>query len=406
MSKLSHRLVVCALAASLSAAAIAGGNTTINSDRTALRSVLSGVFAAQQSPGQIATLSFESRDIIEQGLKQIAAATTTDLLASAGSIEIPCAISGTLRARMTATWPRVVQFEWKACASDFFGDTATLNGPAEVVLPGNSFTPAAIAGLRLGDRNRDLVREVPRANDPNYGGSRGRWNIRAIGILPMVRAYEFGQFVGRYAYETSGFREYTSYYPSYPVPGPPFYAQVFTDTAEGVVVAGEYTYDTVTASESRTNRVVRGKLTQRIDSPQTPTRAPRTYIVTVSHDDFRVRDAVVYPLGGVGTSSLSFDGKVTVDAAQYYGWRGCTQADTFTYRTRTPLSRYLENIEFPDHGEIVVNDKAVAKFSITGVEPYVDMLGHLDLSVRGVGKFSLSAPYGIIDFAAQADCKP
>jgi hypothetical protein len=62
--------------------------------------------------------------------------------------------------------------------------------------------------------------------------------------------------------------------------------------------------------------------------------------------------------------------------------------------------------EFLDGGELVINDRVLANFRITGVEPFVDMLGHVDLRVPGVGDFTFAAPFSLADLTAEAGCVP
>ena len=225
---------------------------------------------------------------------------------------------------MSASGPRLLRFEWSACARDFFGTIQTVNGPGEVLLIGNSFAPTYIASLRLGDRNRDVTLDAPVVGNPNYGGSSTRFNIRFVGVLPMTRVYELGGFGGSYAYEVTGFLEGTSLAASYPDPGPPFYAQVRTFTAAGLAVAGEYRYDPATGSELHDNRIARGTLSERIDSPATPLHGAHTYSESVSYQGVHAVFRMDYPPQGIGRLSLSIDGKAQTNIPTYWGFKGCT----------------------------------------------------------------------------------
>ena len=407
MSHVVRRLGIAALSLS-SLGALAAGNAPITDDRTALRSVLTGVLASNEITNQIRTLSEQSQNVIDQGLQLLAAATTPDNLAAAGIIDVPCAVSGTLRARMASSWPRVARLEWSSCARDFFGTIEILNGPGEVVLVGNSFSPTLIASLRLGDRSRDVTLDSPVSGSPTFGGTRQRYNVRYIGVLPMTRAYEFGPFTGRYAYEVTGFLETTQLFASFPDTGPPFYAQVRTFSASGAIVTGEFRRDPVTANELRDNRVLLGTLSEKIDVPVTPRHAGHTYLASESFQDVHVVESLDYPPQAAGRFSTSIDGKAETNIASYYGFKGCTAPETWTWRTKQPFSVdfNISNLNFPDRGELVANERATGTFSITGTEANADQLGHLDIAVRGLGAFNFTSTYSPADLAAQAGCAP
>jgi len=146
-----------AISALLVATVAAAGTTPIRTETDALRSALSGYITAVSAPGYMDQITLHARFFVRDGLERLAAVTTPAAMAATpAGIEIPCAASGVLRARLAPTWPRTVRFEWVDCASNPSAPLAKTSGPAEVVLVGNSFAAQNALSLRVGDRTRDL----------------------------------------------------------------------------------------------------------------------------------------------------------------------------------------------------------------------------------------------------------
>jgi hypothetical protein len=350
-------------------------------------------------------MTIPARNIVKDALDRLAAVTTPAALAAMqGGMELPCEISGHLRARMVLGWTRVVKLEWSACASAPSGVLGTVEGPAEVVLPGNSFAPSTVLSLRLGDRTRDLVLDSPILDSPITGGSRTRSNLRITGVLPFAaRDQSQTFFLGRFAYEMTGFHEVTTFIRDRPNPGPPFYPQVQTYTAQNLIALG----DTVASDTSlrRESRQLAGTIAWRIDRPQTPTRPGGTATETFRFQDLRTTHTNDYTSG---TSRLSFtiDGRAEVNLAQTLLFPGCTESEIYTWRTLTPLRSETTLVDLLEAGELVVNDRLVAEYRVTGADPFVDMQGHIDMRAPGLGSFTFSAPFSLFDLTAQAGCTP
>jgi hypothetical protein len=406
MNRFHGRLVKPSLTALLvSSAAAAGGNTPILDERAALRSVLSGQATAISAPSHADQMTIAARSIVKDALDRLATVTTPAALAATpGGLELPCAISGTLRARMSALWPRMVKLEWVACASAPFGAVVTSEGPGEVVLPGNSFAPAAILSLRLGDRTRDLVVDAPVLDSLSTGGSRTRSNLRITGSLPFAeRDQSQTFFLGRFAYEMTGFHEVTSFIRDRPNPGPPFYPHVQTYVAQNLIALGE-TLGSDTSLRRQT-RLLTGVISWRNDRPVTPTRPGGTAMESFRFQDLRTTFTNDYSTG-ISRLSYTIDGRAEVNLAQTLLFPGCTQPETYVWRTVAPLRSEATLGDLLEAGELAVNGRLTAQYRVTGIDPFVDMLGHIDLQATGLGAFTFSAPFSLFDLTAQAGCSP
>jgi hypothetical protein len=396
------RVGAAVAAMTIGAAAVAAGPTPISSDRGALRAALSGYITAVSAPGHMDQITINTRRAVLDALAQLAEVTTPAALMASGGVDMPCAVSGNLRASMASTWPRTVRFEWVDCASNPDAPLATTRGPAEVVLAGNSFTAPTALSLRLGDRTRDLVTDAPITDNPLTGGGSSRSNIRMTGLIPIRdRDPTLSRFIGSYVYEVTGFVQETTLVRDRPNPGPPFYPQVLTYAAEHVVDAGEVSGDN--AGLRRNSRLLSGVISFHNYRAPTPTRPVRDL-----RESYRPRDlrtSYTFEYGDPARSSFTVDGKAEVYLAESYGFPGCTAAETYQWKTRAAMTTEAVVADLLDAGELVINNDAVAAFHVTGTDPF-DTQQHVELEVRGLGTFTFSQPFSILDMIGLAGCTP
>jgi hypothetical protein len=399
------RVAAAMAALSITAVSTAAGLTPIRNGHDALRAALSGYYTGLSAPSHVDTITSGARDFAKSALLQLAASTTPAAL-SAAPITLPCAASGSIRATLTAGWPRVLRLEWQSCGFNILDEVvSTLNGPAELVLPGNSLTPSHLLSLRFGDRSRDFVIETPaRPGDTRIGDSDGHWNLRATGIIPFGDQDEtFRWFLGRFAYELNGFYRKTEHFWSRPVPGPPFYPQVQTFTAQNVIVSGDFV--TEGRVKTRAMRGHAGTVSWRIETPTTPTRNGHVSTQTYRFQDLRTITVYDYT-GEIGRQSIRLDGRAEVNLAETAGLAGCTHPETWEWRTRTPMSNEFRSTDLQETGDLSINGRVDAKFRLTGFEPFVDMVGYIDLKARGLGDFTFASPFTMQEFTLDAGCAP
>jgi len=224
----------------------------------------------------------------------------------------------------------------------------------------------------------------------------------------MAREYEpGGNFLGRYLVEAKGFVRRVQRLPDFDAstgePSAEFYDFSTTFSTDGALLTGAYTADgTGNLLEAA---LLAGKFSTRFIYPLRPTKPTRTLDMWFRGTGLSTRRAY-----DTATSrySVSIDGKVEGDFNQFFPL-GCSGSDTFIFRTRAPLtlSPYSYYYEFFEGGELVV-DQAVATFSATGTEQYVDLVGHVLLKVPGVGTFNYDYDEYILygPFADAGRCTP
>jgi hypothetical protein len=301
----------------------------------------------------------------------------------------------------------VLRLEWDGCARDEEFWLSRTHGPAEVIFVGNSFTPDAVLSMRFGNRVRDLVREHTPTGDSSFGGTRLRWNFRATGNFPLHGSDPVTfPYPGRYTAKINGFFESTALVPSYPNPGPPFYPYVQLFTAQGMWVSTAYSSQGEGESwgYEEDYRILAGVLTHRLQTSTTPVRPGRTIETTYRYAGLHVTRGFDAALGH---DYWTLDGRVTSNLGPLYGLPGCTDAETFSYRTRrTLLTENMAYTALLADGELAVNDNVSAHFSVTGTEYGVDLLGHVRLDVRDLGSFDYTAQFSLDDLIPESGCTP
>jgi hypothetical protein len=388
MSKSLHCALGTALLLPMSGAVLAA--TPALTEQRAARGVNTAVVTYAELLQFDSTYVAVSREVIDIALDQLNAATSFPTLLAPGGVTLNCPVSGTLSARISNPRLRTLKLEWFHCVSVEYGTRNDVDGPAEVALGENSLQPGMILSIRLGELNRDyVVDSTPEIPSPTYGGQTISRNLRVTGPMPTARAYKpGGNFLGRYLVETQGFYRRVQRLPSYdPItfePSVELYNYSNTFSTDGALLTGNYT---VNGTDNQTETaLITGKFSSRFDYPVRPGKPARTLDMWFKGTGLSTRFAWN---NAASRYSVSVDGKLEGDFNQFFPL-GCTGADTYTFHTRSPLivSPYAYYFEFFEGGELVIDGKAVATFSATGTEPYVDLLGHVLLKVPGVGTFN------------------
>jgi hypothetical protein len=401
--------VVAALA--ITPAAHAVGNTPINTPDRAARSALYLLEVPNTLTQQIDGFDFEARVIIEHGFDQLDAATTVQaLLAAPHGIVVPCALGGTLTARMSRTVPRTVRFEWTDCQQTDLVGNYTQNGPAEATLLEASFSPKNLYGLRLGDATRDHTEARPRRDGSPNGEQVTRRNQRFVGVMPQ-RMFDYENISARFTYELTGFTELTQMRPDRVggVPSVELYPFVTTNYADHALISRER------ISGSDANQMFYfhedieftwGSLGSRLDSPQRPNKPATSFTEEYRGLGLRIQNALE-----ASGNSLAFDGKLQVARFDFWGL-GCAMPDVLTYRTRVrpTLAPGVPIGTAYAKGEVDVNGSTKIKFTAlppSNPDDIFDSRARLDITSPGLPAASFEVT--TFDDSAVADaarCTP
>jgi hypothetical protein len=371
--------------------------SAINSEREAAAGILTAFQMRAEVPWEVAVLTYRTRDYTDRAMRILAANTTPGaLLAATNGKSFPCEISGTVHARLSRSLPRTLKLEWTACAFDT-GLLHSLTGPAEVVLPADTFTPATVKSIRVGNASRDLSDELLLLNtDPGQVPAVTSLNIRMTGVVPMARASENDLFEGAFAYELSG-RSYERNYFLRAGEGDTLFAQEMSVTATNGFVSGFLDYGR--SDDLR----VSGKFdwwTRQDASSLEPEYVDSSRIVA---DGLRLRTVWNE---SVSANEFSIDGRV--DYTWPEGWgMNCACGTVYSFDTITPARRVpqYDDTDFYDAGKIVLNGSATALFSQVGNPDEGQVFMHIDLDVLRVGTFNYEVePYNLWNLQYVARC--
>lgn len=381
------RTVGAMAAACMGAAASAAGVQPISSEGGAARAVLSSTFLQYEAQQYDRQFAYASRDTMDRALRQLAAVTTySALAASPGGVTLDCQESGTLTARVTNPWLRTIHLEWDECTRDDRDIHYTLDGPGDVTLLSATLTPAFVASIRFGDRGRDLVETVVAGPSfpPGFQFDTTYRNLRVTGVLPMSRPDEFSQFSGRYSVEVTGFFRFVQHIADITAPEGPFYDYDHVVSTHGALLSAEFT--NVGFSYNQDFRLVLGTISETTVAPVTPSR-PQAVTATksVRGTGLRIQNGFNNDLARY---EQSIDGRADVDFNQWWGFN-CPAPETLVFRTKStmayPVSAWTGTF---NSGELNINGNTTARFSSTGTEPQVDLVGHIATQVGGVGTFN------------------
>ena len=363
--KNSRVSVFIGFAMSLSTAAVAAPNTSIDSPAGAARSVLSALDAVRRVPNAINIFGFDTRNLADRALRLVAANTTYEALRAAPrGIVVACPVSGTLYARLSRGVPRVLRIEHSDCVVGAIGRLDAQNGPIEIVLGEASLAPSYLLSIRLGDASRDhVVLTTPTVGTFRQDAFR---NLRLTGVLPNTREEALGFFPGRFTVDVTGFADYVYYLPDVGGGQPPSverYPQHDTYMAEHLLVTGEHVAGPDRISKE--SRILWG----RIDFRQFRDATPRRPVPDTRNSYIRGWDLKVVDQLDPETFS-TIDGRMEVNISERF-ILGCTGAETYTAATPVPLrrSREIPTFNLIEAGELRINGSTNARFAAVPAAP-------------------------------------
>ncbi len=384
MTRLETRARLGALLATFSGivAASAASPIFIDSEAKADAAVVTAFRVADEAPQDFNAIASESRLVVENALQFLRAHTTPSaLLANRSGKRIPCPISGTLTAKLSRNLPRVLDIDWNRC---HFEDSLshTYIGRTEVTLVTDSFTPTRVAGIRHGAGKKALVDEVLILNTSQVVPDEHTFNLSLFGDIPMLRMFGTGgPFVGSYAFETDGvFHEMANVL--LPGEGETLF-QVTSDWIfERARFAGSRVGGEATLKDDDDFTLRSGRFTFVHTFPAFSTQPEQVSMRRYSGNELRVHRVTAF---GTGAEQLSIDGRANYLWSQDSGL-GC-RSGTYAFATNVPMNRPNSSEPRLDSGEILVNDAALATFSIATGFPFPFTIQHIRVAVANVGTF-------------------
>jgi hypothetical protein len=381
-------VVACLLFGSaMSLAAVKPITTTTQ----AARAVASTLLFREDAQSAAYEFSYSPRDLIARLMGEIATFTTFQaLLQTPGAVVLNCPLAGTLSIRLSKSKPRVLRVDSQQCSRvEFSSLLRVTDGPAEVVLLEDSFTPAAVASIRFGDLTRDHVETFSYdATQPDVVNYVTHRNLRVTGYLPLRRLGDNNIFAGRYLAHVIGFHRSVTYMPDYASgdPGEELYPFDYMLSSNGALLSGE-SFNQMGLSYGEEVSIVAGDFNQRHINPSTPTN-PGIRTVSKSFGGTGLR--LSWGINDTRAKGyFAIDGVARMDYSEWWGF-GCPKADEFSYRTRTLLEYRRDDYtgHMFDSGKLTINGNTTATFTASGTVPYVDRIGHVALDIPGLAPVS------------------
>jgi hypothetical protein len=399
MNSVHARTLAFAASLSFGAAAFAAPPLNLDIEQKATAAFVTGLSVSHSSTinhyATIERVIFYSNRALQ---KAASVTTPAALMASSSGIVVPCETSGTMTARMAPKYPRVFKFEWQDCHFPLDGFPNTLDGPGEIVLPGDTFTPTKVAAIRFGNANTDLA--STRVLSFPWSVSRNTMlrNLRVIGNIPMTISPFVTNSVSPFAYVIAGFTDETATYQDLSS-GTPESSAGFRTEFDSVAYAGTFAYDTDATLYTEDLLALFGTLTfTRSDPPP--------YGVTTErfrYEGFRVRNVSNY---SNGDRTQAIDGRVDYTPNPFFG-TGC-QSGGFTFKTHAPIHTTASPFQTYDAGNLSINGTArFSLYSAANVPPSLPAptqatLVHLDLA--GVGSFNYDVNDLYLDLRPVSRC--
>lgn len=382
MTHLFSKAAALAAAALLTGASAAAAPPAIDSEAKAASALYSAVNISFEAPYYHNLASEHVKRWANVALQSLNSATTpAALMASPTGVTVPCEVSGSLTARMAPRLPRILKFEWHDCHFDQYGWPHSLDGPGEIALLSDSFTPLKVGAIRLGNASTDLVqtREVVTYDQINHDTLLR--NVRMVGVIPLVQ-YQAGGSSIPFAYVMNGFIDETN---NLEFPGSSREPQTIGSriSLEAVTYAGSITYNETATVVDEDLYALLGEFTFLSRNGPPYGNATERF----RFNNLRVRNVTDWD---AFTRSQTLDGKVDY---KWYETRapGC-MSGPFTFKTRVPLHGSLANWEQYDSGDLTINDKVRTKFYSAETvpaglpAPTQGML--MRMQVPGVGTFN------------------
>jgi hypothetical protein len=373
---------VFALAATFASQANAATPVKLDTEQKAAASVVTATYLSHHTP--LFHYSTIERVIFytNRTLLSVSSVTTpAALMATPAGVTVPCGVSGTLTARMAPRFPRILKFAYQDCHFDLFGWPHSLNGPGEIALLSDSFTPERVAAIRFGSDNADLVQTRELVTFDQIDHQTIRRNLRLLGNLPLgYTQYVVNGTTISFTYAIDGFEEETTI-SEFPLTGAPAQTNVFRYDLDKLAYSGSVGYSADGSRDDEELRVLFGTFKLTRTQPYYGTSSE-----TERYDGLRIHSV---------TDWTAFNRTVTIDGKVDMTWNpgfgaGCVNGG-YSFKTNTPLRTSMSNNQY-DAGDLTVNGQVRATlFSAVNVPPTLPApvngtLLHLD--VQNVGAFN------------------
>lgn len=370
-----------ALAGTLASQANAATPVTLDTEQKAAAAVITADYLSQDLPLYHQNTLERVIFYTNRTLLSVSSVTTpAALMATPAGVTVPCSVSGTLTARMAPRYPRILKFAYHDCHFDLYGWPHSLDGPGEIALLSDSFTPEKVAGIRFGGDGADLVQTRELVTFDQIDHETIRRNLKLLGSLPLgYSQYVVNGTTTQFAYGIDGFVDETRV-TDFPLTGAPTQTNIFRWDLDKVAYAGSvgYSADGLRTDEDLIALLGTFKLTR-----------TQPYYGTTSEthrfEGLRVRTVTDF---AASTRTWAIDGKANVTWNPLFG-AGCVNG-AYSFKTRVPLRLQYSNYRH-DAGDITINGQARAQvFSAENVPstlptPVNGTLLHLD--VQNVGAF-------------------
>jgi hypothetical protein len=332
----------------------------INTPASAARGVLLTLNSYNYAARPLDALLTDSRLIWLRTLGWINSATTPAALAnSRGGIAIACPLGGNMLARLAKSGKRVLRVTWTGCAFLDGNRRTVYDGPGEVVLPSDTFTPDHLKALHLGNADVHFKASYTLEDSPPGDIAVSDLDLHVAGCIPLTRFLNVGIFTGQYDVTINGTLDnhFTFSNPDDPTQ-PPFQSDSWQEAVDfRAVGATTHSEENTVLEEDFT--ILRGTYRQigaTVGKPPVETWATTSARNFHGRRVLRVRDS---------TSSVSADGllhlKNVVGAPCTDGW--------YSFRTRVPIRQYnVFRYDGKDAGDVSVNGARIT-FSLTDPIP-------------------------------------
>src|SRR5688572_11726273 len=177
----------------------------INTPASAARGALLTLNAYNYAARPVDALLTDSRLIWLRTLGWLNGATTpAALMNSRGGVAVACPLGGNVLARLAKSGKRVLRVTWTGCTFLDGNRHATYDGPGEIVLPSDTFTPDHLKALHLG--NADVHFEATYRFEDSPAGDRtvSDLDLHVTGCIPLTRFLGVGIFTGLYDVTING----------------------------------------------------------------------------------------------------------------------------------------------------------------------------------------------------------
>lgn len=377
---MSHHLGVIGAGILLASRIATAEPIVLDTEQKAAAAISTGLFTSNQVYVFNSNLTASAIDYADRALRVVRAATSPEaLLTASGWTTINCPNAGTISARLTDTLPRVLKTRWNACAMPQFGLVRTYNGPLSITLTSDTFTPARLAAIRLGNARESFVETYRQETPDQIDDVTNTANLSLRGDIATFQAFLTEEGPVSAAYRVNGYYDMYRWleFPD----GRPSQPAALKLVADKLSVRETTQYGSTDDYQLQLS----GGLTA------TQTQAPPYDSFSDSYrmTGYRLHLITDYE---AWTAQLSVDGKIAVVWAPQWG-SGCMNGE-YAFKTRAPLMRNADSVVY-DAGELIANGAANARFySSANVPPGLPPPANgqaINLRVRDVGTFHYDA---------------